>query len=77
MTREKRDLDIEDLLLPRRAEILSLIKEQKLIKFDSIKRRFLEVNDRTLRYDLKKLLDANLIKKRGTTNGAYYQPNTQ
>ncbi len=70
---KKRNLGVEDLLLPRRAEILRIIKDQKLIKFDIIRRRFLQVNERTLRYDLKKLADANLIKKRGTTNGVYYE----
>lgn len=70
---EKKNLGVEDLLLPRRLEILKLIKEQKLIKFDSIKRRFLNINERTLRYDLKKLVDASLIRKRGTTNGVYYE----
>lgn len=70
---KKRNLRVEDLLLPRRTEILRIIKDQKLIKFDSIRRRFLQVNERTLRYDLKKLADASLIKKRGTTNGVYYE----
>ena len=69
----KKNIEAEDLLLPRRAEILRIVKEQKLIKFDSIKRRFLEINERTLIYDLKKLTDDGLIKKRGTTNGAYYE----
>ncbi len=64
---------IEDLLLPRRAEILNIIKEHGMINFDTIRRRFLSVNERTLRYDLKKLLDAGLIRKRGTTKGVYYE----
>lgn len=60
-------------LLPRRAEILAVIKDHKLVKFDFIRRRFMGVNPRTLRYDLKKLADAGLIRKRGKTNGAYYE----
>jgi Fic family protein len=63
-----------DLLLPRRGEILSIIKDQKLINFDSIRRRFKNINERTLRYDLKKLADSGFIQKLGTTRGVYYKP---
>lgn len=70
---EKDKIKIEDLLLPRRAEILNIIKEQGMVNFDSIRRRFLGVNERTLRFDLKKLVDSSLIKKRGTTKGVYYE----
>lgn len=70
---QKQNLEAKDYLLPRRAEILTLIKEHKLISFNQIQRRFLKVNDRTLRYDLKKLQDSGLIKKRGTTKGVYYE----
>lgn len=69
----KDELKIEDLLLPRRAEILNIIKEHGMVNFDTLRRRFLLVNERTLRYDLKKLADADLIKKRGTTKGVYYE----
>lgn len=67
----------EDHLLPRRAEILQIIKDHKLASFGMIKRRFLKINDRTLRYDLKQLQDSELIKKRGTTKGVYYEATTQ
>ncbi len=70
---QKQKVEIEDYLLPRRAEILRIIKDQKIVNFDQIRRRFMAVNPRTLRYDLKKLQDANLIKKLGTTNGVYYE----
>ncbi len=73
MVLKKQALEVEDYLLPRRAEILRLIKEQKLLNFDSIKRRFLKINERTLRYDIKKLQDAGLVRKRGTTRGVYYE----
>ncbi len=66
---------IEEHLLPRRAEILFTIRDHKLVKFDFIKRRFLGVNERTLRYDLKKLADVGLIVKLGTTNGVHYRIN--
>lgn len=70
---EKREIKIEDRLLPRRAEILNIIKDQKLVSFDNIRRRFLNVNERTLRNDLKKLQDQGLIIKRGSTKGVYYE----
>ncbi|MBI2018599.1 Fic family protein [Candidatus Daviesbacteria bacterium] len=70
---KKDELKVEDILLPRRAEILNIIKEHRMVNFDTLRRRFLSVNERTLRYDLKKLSDAGLIKKRGTTKGVYYE----
>jgi Fic family protein len=63
----------EDYLLPRRAEILRVIKDQKMVNFDMVKRRFLKIKDRTLRYDLKQLQDAGLIRKLGSTKGVYYE----
>lgn len=63
-----------DFLLPRRAEMYKIINDQKLVNFDQIRRRFLRVNPRTLRYDLKKLQDEGLIIKLGTTRGVYYKP---
>lgn len=71
---EKQHAEIEDYLLPRRAEILNIIRDLKLVKFDTIKRRFLSVPERTLSYDLKKLQDTGLIRKRGATKGVYYEP---
>lgn len=70
---EKKEFKAEDLLLPRRIEILNIIRDQGLISFDTIRRRFLQVNERTLRNDLKKLRDKDLIRKRGTTKGVYYE----
>lgn len=72
---KKDEIKIEDLLLPRRAEILNIIKDHGMANFDIIRRRFMAVNERTLRYDLKKLVDSGLIKKRGTTKGVYYEAN--
>lgn len=70
---QKQQADIKDYLLPRRAEILSIIEEHELVSFDTLRRRFIAVNERTLRYDLKKLQDQGLIRKRGTTKGVYYE----
>lgn len=69
---EKKKIQPEDYLLPRRAEIYNIIKDHRLINFDQIRRRFIAVNERTLRYDLKKLADVGLIKKLGSTKGVYY-----
>ena len=63
----------EDFLLPRRLEIFNIIGDHRMVNFDTIRRRFLTVNERTLRYDLKKLADLGLIKKRGVTKGVYYE----
>jgi len=43
------------------------------VQFDQIKRRFAKVNSRTLRYDLKKLQDQGLVRKRGATKGVCYE----
>lgn len=74
MLLEHKKVEPEDLLLPRRAEILRIIKEHNLVNFDLIRRRFMAVNERTLRYDLKRLKDAGLIYKVGTTKGVFYKP---
>lgn len=71
LAREK--YEAKDYLLPRRAEIYEIIKDQKYVSFDQIKRRFPKVNDRTLRYDLKKLQDGGFTRKKGSTRGVYYQ----
>lgn len=68
----KQKIEAEDYLLPRRAEILRIIKDHKLASFDMIRRRFLNINERTLRYDLKQLQNGGLIKKLGTTKGVFY-----
>lgn len=60
------------LLPPRREEIFLVIKEHQMTSFDSIRRRFLKVPERTLRYDLKKMSDQGLIVRVGQTNGSYY-----
>ncbi len=70
---QKKKTDFLDYLLPRRLEIYNIIKDHKMVDFDILRRRFLNVNERTLRYDLKKLADANLIRKRGTTKGVFYE----
>jgi Fic family protein len=65
---------IENLpILPlRRQEILSTIKDHPYSSFDFIRRRFFNVNPKTLHYDLKKLQEQKLIVKVGATRGAVY-----
>jgi len=63
----------ERLLPPRQQEIYLIIKDHDFVSFDNVKRRFLKVPERTLRYDLKKLCDKKLILKIGQTRGSYYR----
>ena len=69
----KQEVSALDFLLPRRAEIYQVIKDQKQVNFDQIRRRFMKVNARTLRYDLKKLQDGGFVTKLGATRGVYYK----
>ena len=61
------------LLPPRQEEIYNTIKDHRLVSFDFIRRRFLKVPERTLRYDLKRLAETNFIIKIGKTRGSYYR----
>jgi Fic family protein len=60
-------------LPPRQEEIMQIIRDHRLVSLDFIKRRFLKVPARTLRYDLKKLCNKGLIMKIGQTKGVYYK----
>lgn len=71
---QKKQATPEESLLPRRSEILSIIRDHKLVSFNFLQRRFLLINPRTLRYDLKALADAGYIFKKGKTNGVFYSP---
>lgn len=66
----------EDFLFPRRKEILQIIREQTIVSFETIQRRFLKIPSRTLRYDIKQLEKEGFIKKIGTTRGTMYQTKT-
>jgi Fic family protein len=64
----------DNYLLPlRQEEIYSIIKDHQTVSFDFVKRRFLKIPERTLRYDLKKLQDKKIIIKIGKTKGCYYR----
>lgn len=60
-------------LPPRQEKILNIIKDHKIVSLDFIKKRFLKIPERTLRYDLKKLSDKKLIIKIGQTKGTFYK----
>lgn len=60
------------ILPPRQEEIYRLIVDHKMVSFDTVRRRFLKVPERTLRYDLKKLQEKKAIRKTGSTRGAFY-----
>ena len=59
-------------LLPRRREIYEIIKDHPNSSFDFIQRRFINVNPKTLHYDLSKLQKENLIIKAGVSRGVTY-----
>ena len=61
-------------LLPRRHAIYQTILEQKMISADYLNRNFAGTPESTIRYDLRELQKAGLIKKLGATRGALYQP---
>lgn len=63
----------DNQLLPRRKEILDVIRDHEVMSLDSIRRRFLKVSPRMIRYDLKKLEEQGYIIKLGTTRGALYK----
>lgn len=56
----------------RRAEIMHLIEDHKLITFDFLARRFRAVPPRTLHFDLFQLAKDGLVQKKGTTRGVTY-----
>jgi len=70
---EKKEELPEDFLLPRRQEILEIIKDHPYCSFDFICRRFLAVNPKTLHYDLNQLQKKGFIFKAGKTRGVKYK----
>lgn len=59
-------------LLPRRAEIVEIITDHKMVSFDFLRRRFRGVAERTLHYDLSQLANNGYVEKLGTTKGVMY-----
>jgi len=60
-------------LPPRRLEILNIIRDHKNVSFDFIRRRFIKVPARTLRYDLQQLVKDAYIVRQGVTRGSEYR----
>ena len=60
-------------LTARQEEIYSIIREHRSISLNFIMRRFLKVNERTLRNDLAKLIEKKLVVKVGNTKGVEYR----
>jgi DeoR/GlpR family transcriptional regulator of sugar metabolism len=65
--------NLEEYLLPRRREILEIIKEHPYCSFDFISRRFMTINQKTLHYDLSQLQKKGFIIKAGVTRGVKYK----
>lgn len=61
-------------LLPRRAEILDVIRDHRMISFDEIARRFRAVSVGTLHFDIAHLIKKGYVKKLGSTRGVVYVP---
>lgn len=61
-------------LLPRRAEIVAIIRDHKSVSFDFLVRRFRSIPSRTLHNDVAQIIKAGYIRKRGATRGARYEP---
>ncbi len=62
-----------DTLLPRRKEIVEIIRDHQIISLDFLHRRFLKISPRLLSYDLKCLMNTGFIQKLGRTRGAMYK----
>lgn len=59
-------------LLPRRKELLEVLKDHPESSFDFLHRRFLNLHVRALHRDLKHLMQKGLIKKLGSTREVVY-----
>lgn len=73
---DQKEEDAKDSLLPRRAEILEIIKDHQMVTFDFIKRRFYKIPSSSLHFDLKMLLKQGFIRKLGKTRGSLYKVKT-
>jgi len=62
----------EDILMPRRQEIIAMIRDHRMITFDFIRRRFQAVPPSTLHFDLRQLIKGGFVKKVGSTRGVLY-----
>ncbi|MBI3289835.1 Fic family protein [Candidatus Microgenomates bacterium] len=67
----------EDVLLPRRQEILRIVREHPYCSFDFMRRRFLQINPKTLHYDLAQLQKQKFVVKIGVSRGSVYKELTK
>ena len=58
--------------LPRRREILAIIRDHPQCSFDFLSRRFAGIKPNTLHYDLQQLQKTGLVIKHGISRGAVY-----
>jgi Fic family protein len=62
----------ETRLLPRRLEILNIVRDHPLVSFDFLNRRFTGINPKTLHNDLLVLQKTGFIIKHGVSRGSVY-----
>jgi Fic family protein len=63
-------------LLPRRQEIINIIRDHQMVSFDMLHRRFMAVPVSTLRNDLLQLQKGGFVTKMGKTRGVWYTNKT-
>lgn len=60
-------------LTKRQKYIYKLIKSQREVEMDDLEKKITNVHVRTIRRDLSKLEESDLIEKIGKTKGAFYK----
>lgn len=70
-------MDPTSYLLPRRQEIIHIIRDHQMVTFDMLHRRFMAVPVSTLRYDLLQLQKQGFVNKLGVTKGVWYVLNVE
>lgn len=64
---------MEEKLFIKQSAILGVIREHKMLQMKTLKRSFYNTPIRTLSYHVQKLIEKGFVKKRGRTNGVYYE----
>ncbi|MEN8253732.1 MAG: hypothetical protein ABFQ62_05155 [Patescibacteria group bacterium] len=64
-------MQIENLL-PRRQEIVYIIKDHPYISLENITRRFPMTSKRSIAYDVQQLVKKKFVVKHGDTRGVRY-----
>lgn len=73
LERISREPEEAPAMLPRREEMLAIIKDHPRCSFDFIARRFAQVNPKTLHYDIGWLVKNGFVKKLGVSRGVVYE----